>query len=215
MRAKATSCRFWSGLSGRFESMAFRSKFVGALAGLALVTVSASPAAAQGRYRWHRHHDDGIDAGAVFGILAAVGIVAAVASASNDRDRRVDDPRYDDPRYDNRGYDDRSYDDRAAPDGADYGYDGRSGDAAYAADGADAPGEDAAANACAIAARDQSTRSGGFAEVRSITAVRPFGNGFDVTGTLDQRASYQARDGRLRSFRCIWDNGAVASVNFN
>jgi len=191
--------------------MMVRSRFVGALAAVALVAVSASPAAARGRYHGYRHHDR-VDAGAVVGVLAAVGIVAAIASAANDRrdrDRGYDD-RYDDRGYE-RGYDDRGYDDRTYDDGA---YDAGSYDAPDSGY-ADAGGEDAAANACALAAREQGTQAGGFAEVRSITAVRPFGNGYDVTGTLDQRASYQAGDGRMRSFRCIWDNGQVASVNFN
>lgn len=204
--------------------MAVRSKFVGALAGVALVAASASPAAARGRYQWHRHHDR-VDAGAVVGVLAAVGIFAAIASAANDsrdRDRGYDDRNYDeryrgyddrnyDRGYDGRGYDDGRYDDRGAYDDGSYGAAVGSADPGYAG----ASGADAAANACAIAARDRSTQAGGFAEVRSITGVRVFGNGYDVTGTLDQRSSYQAADSRLRSFRCIWDNGQVASVNFN
>jgi len=206
--------------------MMFRSKFVGALAGAALIAVSATPASAQGRYRWHHRHDDGVNAGTVIGVLAAVGIFAAIASAaSNDRrsrdggydNRPYDDRPYDDRNYDDRGYDNnRPYDDQGSQDSGSYGYDSRSaGDDGYVGAGADPAGEDIAANACAIAARDQSARNGGFAEVRSITAVRPFGTGYDVTGTLDQRSSYRASDGRLRSFRCIWDNGQVGSVSFN
>ena len=55
---------------------------------------------------------------------------------------------------------------------------------------------------------------GGFADIRRITGVTPRGNGYDVTGTIDQRSSYSARDGRERSFTCAFDNGRVSDVRF-
>jgi len=201
--------------------MMLRSKLVGALAGAALLTVSASPAAARGHDRWRHRHDDGVDAGAVIGVLAAVGIFAAIASSANDRrDRDYDERGYDNRDYapdygesgygrNDGGYDDRPYDDQ----GADYA--ASAADPDYAGVDMDAGGEDEAANACAAAARDQSTRTGGFAEVRAIDAVRPFGNGFDVTGRLDQRLSDRSGDSRLRSFRCVWENGQVNGVSID
>lgn len=191
--------------------MTSKSKLASGLAAVALVLVSASPADARGySNRWHSRHHDGVDAGAVFGVLLGVGILAAIASsASKDRnatDRRVDDrrydPRYDERRADDRGYDPRDYDTRSADDRA---YD--SGSANYAS-------EDAAVDACAVAARDEASRSGDFAEIRDITGAQPYGNGWDVTGTLDQRGSYRASDSQLRSFRCIWEDGRVSGVTF-
>lgn len=190
--------------------MTSKSKLASGLAAVALVLVSASPADARGYGRWHRHHDR-VDAGAVFGVLLGVGILAAIASsASKDRnatDRRVDDRRYD-PRYDERRADDRGYGPRD--------YDNRSvDDRAYDSGGANYASEDAAVDACAVAARDEASRSGDFAEVRDITGAQPYGNGWDVTGTVDQRGSYRSSDSRLRSFRCIWEDGRVSDVTFN
>lgn len=190
--------------------MTSKAKFAGGLAAVALVLVSASPADARGYGRWHRpYHHDRVDAGAVFGVLLGVGILAAVASAAS-KDRDVRDGRTDDRRYDPR-YDDRRYDDRRS-DARDY--DGRAADDRAYGGGANYADEDAAVDACAAAARDDAGRSGGFAEIRDITGARPYGNGWDVTGTVDQRASYRASDSRLRSFRCIWENGRVSGVTF-
>jgi hypothetical protein len=190
--------------------MALKSKLAGGLAVAALVLASASPANARGYpNRWHHGHDRGVDAGTVVGAILGVGIIAAIASAASNKNqapnRTYDDPRYD-PRYDsqadNRGYEDRNYDGRAA--------DGRSYDNSRA-DHADV---DMAVDACAVAARDEASRSGGFAEVRGITDTQPYGGGWNVTGTLDQRSSYSAGDSSQRSFRCIWENGQVSGVTF-
>lgn len=204
--------------------MTSQSKLAGGLAAVALLLVSASPADARGYGRWHpRHHDRG-SAGAVIGVLLGVGIFAAIASAAQDRgtvrrdsDRRYD-PRYDDPAYDGPhadsrdepraggypAYDPRDYDGRA-PDERDYR------NAYGMADEAD---EDAAVDACAIAARDEVSRMGGFAEIRGITGTQPYGEGWDVTGIVDQRANWRSRDSELRSFRCIWQAGRVSGVSF-
>jgi len=193
--------------------MTSKAKLAGGLAAVALVLVSASPADARGYGRWHRHHDR-VDAGAVFGVLLGVGVLAAVASAASrdrdPRDRRYDERRYD-PRYDDRRYDDRRYDD---PRSDSRGYDGRAADDRAYGGGANYADEDNAVDACAAAARDDAGRSGDFAEIRDITGARPYGNGWDVTGTVDQRSSYRASDSRLRSFRCIWEDGRVSGVTF-
>lgn len=183
--------------------MNVRSKLAGAVALSALVLVSASPAAARGYDgRWGRYHPRGHDnSGAVIGAILGVGILAAIASsAAKSRDDRN---RGYDPQYDNRSYDDGSY-----------GYDNGATSGAYS-DSASLADENAAVDACAIAARDEASRNGNFAEVRDITGTRPFGNGWDVTGTVSERAGYRAGDSRLRSFRCIWDDGRVEGVSFS
>jgi hypothetical protein len=198
------------------RNMTVRSKLALGFAAGALLIVSASPAAARGPDgRWGRHHHrDHDNGGAVIGAILGVGIIAAIAaSAARTREaerdgpapRRSgeDDPRYDDPRYDGRDRDARADDDR------------RHGESGSADAGADA-GQERAVDACALAARDEASRDGDFAEVRDITGVRPFGgDGYDVTGTIDQRSGYRARDGRLRSFRCTFANGRVEGVRFS
>jgi hypothetical protein len=188
--------------------MTVRSKLALGLAAGALVIGAVSPATA-GRYdgRWRHHrHNDGPSAGAVFGILLGVGVIAAIASANEKKRREAEqrgyDPQYDERRADSRTYDDRNYDGRRADD---RNYDSSRG---YAS-------EDEAVDACAVAARDQAASSGGFAEIRGITEVRPYNNGYDVTGTIDQRSSYRANDRRTRSFRCTFDNGRVEGVSFS
>ncbi len=187
-----------------------KSKIAGGVAAAALVMASAGPANARGYggYGGGRHHHDGPDAAAVIGVIAGIGIIAAIASAASakkqqetNRDYRGYDPRYDDRSYDNRGYDNPRYD-------------SRSNDGRYDS-GRSYSDEDAAVDACATAARNQASNTGGYSEVRDITGVRPFGNGWDVTGTVSQRSSYRAGEGRLRSFRCVWENGRIGSVTFN
>ena len=212
--------------------MKAHSKIAVAAAAGAMLLASAAPASARGYDgRWGRysHHHRGHDnTGAVIGAILGVGLIAAIASsAAKQREaqrypaRRPGEPGYD-PRYDDRArdYDAPYYGDDSG------GYDGRyserdDGDdrydeGGYGADMADhaLANEDAAINSCAIAARDEASRNGGFAEVRDITGARPFGSGWDVTGTLSQRPSFRAGEGRLRSFRCIWDNGRVEGVTF-
>lgn len=192
-------------------NMSVTSKFAVGLAAAALVAGAVGPAEAR-RYdsRW-RHHHRGPDAGAVIGAIVGVGIIAAIASAAStrERERREADRRYDDRPYDDRAYDPRRedprYDGRAGERGYDGGYD--DGRADYAA-------EDEAVDACAVAARDEASRGGGFADIRDITGVRPFGNGWDVTGTVSQRAGYSASSSRQRSFRCIYEGGRVSGLTF-
>lgn len=196
------------------------SKLAGGLVVAAMLVTSAAPASARGYYGHGRpyHHDrGGSDAGAVIGTILGVGILAAIAASAvkQNADKRRSEDRGYDPRDDDRSdqradegpYDPRyeggEYDDRYG------GYDsGRAEGDSYA-------GEDAAVDACALAAREQASRNGGFAEVRDVTDVRPFGNGWDVTGTVSQRAGWRAPESRLRSFRCIWGNGRVEGVTFN
>jgi hypothetical protein len=188
--------------------MTVRSKLVLGLAAGALVIGSVSPAAARGDGRW-RHHDNGPSAGAVFGLLLGVGVIAAIASANAKKKQEADNRRYeDDQRYGERDYDPR-YDDQQQR------YEGRTDERAYDSGRAYA-NEDEAVDACAVAARDEASRNGGFAEIRDITGVRPYaGNGFDVTGVVDQRSGYRASDRRARSFRCTYQDGRVSGVSFS
>jgi hypothetical protein len=191
--------------------MTVRSKLVLGLAAGALVIGSVSPAAARGYNGRGRHHDNGPSAGAVFGVLLGVGVIAAIASANARKKQEAENRRYeDDPRYGERADDpryDRPYDDQR--------YDSRNDERAYDSGRAYAS-EDEAVDACAVAARDEASRNGGFAEVRDITGVQPYGgNGFDVTGVVDQRSGYRARDGRARSFRCTYESGRVSGVSFS
>jgi hypothetical protein len=185
--------------------MTVRSKFALGLAAAALVIGSVSPAAARGYDgRWRHRHDNGPSAGTVFGLLLGVGVIAAIASANNRKQQEAEGRRDYDPRPQDRVYEgDRSYDNRS---GEERRYDdGRATNAS----------EDQAVDACAIAARDEASRSGDFAEVRDITGVQPYGAGYDVTGTLTQRSGYRASDNRLRSFRCMFENDQVSGVTFN
>lgn len=68
---------------------------IGAIAAGAMAMSSATPAMAQ-----YRDRDDGIDAGDIIAGAVILGGIAAIASASSNRDRYRDDYRY---RY-NRGY---------------------------------------------------------------------------------------------------------------
>jgi hypothetical protein len=131
------------------------SKLTGGIAAVALIAVSTTPASARG-WGWHggyRHHDRGPDAGTVIGAIAAVGIIAAIASAaSSSRKAQTTERRYDAPPPEDYGtYDNgapRSRDDRYNEGGA--RYDSRS--TPPRSEGAAASGEDEAVDACALAA---------------------------------------------------------------
>lgn len=190
------------------------SKLTGGIAAVTLIAATAAPGSARG-WGWqggYRHHDHGSDAGAVIGAIAAVGIIAAIASAaSSSNNRQTTERRYDAPppedygTYDNgapRPRDDR-YDDGARYD---------DGSKAPRYDGAVASGEDEAVDACALAARDRASEGRNYAEVRGIDRVTARGNGFDVSGQIEQRSSYRANDGWSRNFRCSFADGRVGSV---
>lgn len=197
--------------------MRILSKLTGGVAALALVATAATPAAARG-WGWqggyHHHHDRGPDAGTVIGAIAAVGIIAAIASAaSSSKKKQVVERSYDAPPPDDYGYYDngapRPKDDRGYDDGA--RYDGRSIAPRYE-DSHVSSEEDAAVDACAIAARDRASAGSNYAEIRGINGVTARGNGYEVTGQIEQRSSYRASDGWSRNFRCSWTDGRVASV---
>ncbi len=202
--------------------MRLGSRLAGGLAAAALIASTTGPAAAQG---WGRrgpppryHHDRGPSAGTVIGAIAAVGILAAVASSAA-RKREAEQRRYEDaPPYDRAdaapgryGDEDRydeGYDDR-------YGYDTRAAAPRYDESRADASGQDVAVNACVLAARDEAGREGDYAEVRGVTGISPLGSGWDVSGRVEQRATFSASEGWQRNFRCAWQNGRVSAVSLD
>ena len=81
--------------------------------------------------------------------------------------------------------------------------------------GSDTEGEDAAmTDACAIAARDEAEREGGYAEVRQMEAPRDSRAGFSIDGDVEARSGWRAQDGRVRHFTCTIANGKVQDIYF-
>jgi hypothetical protein len=141
------------------------------LAGSMLLT--AMPVAAQ--YHDHRRHNDRIDAGDVIAGAVVLGGLAAILSASNNRDRygRDYDPRYD---RDYGGYD---------RDG--YGGEWRR------------TGARQAIEQCVYAAEQRAGYYGGRADVRQITEVERVRGGYQVRGTIavdDRFGRYDRYDRR-------------------
>ena len=138
------------------------------------------------------------------GAIAAVGILAAIASAASKKEAEQ-----------RRAEEAPPYDDRAAPypddDGARYD-EPRSDGQRYDDVRVDRGGQDAAVDACVMAARSQASRGGDYAEIRGVNGVSARGGGWDVSGRVEQRSSYSATDGWQRNFRCSWQDGRVASL---
>lgn len=190
------------------------SKLTGSIAVVAMVAASATPASARGWGGWQggHHHDRGPDAGTVIGVIAAVGIFAAIASAASKK-KEAAERRYDAPPPEDYGYYDNGAP-RPRDDRYDEGarYDSRSGTSRYDDSRASAD-EDAAVDACAVAARDRASGGSSYAEVRGINGVTARGNGYEVTGEVEQRSSYRSNDGWSRNFRCNWQDGRVSAVS--
>lgn len=174
--------------------------------------LSAMPAEAGWRRpppRHYDHHRGGNDSGAVIGVIAAVGLIGLLAAASSAKQKE-------------RAARERAGGERDYPQRVDGPRDvGQPGRPAYA-DARDAGwGDDEArpamgsreeaVDACALAARDEGTRLGGYAEMRGITRSNERGDGWDVTGTIVQRVSYGAV-GQLRDFDCAYQGGRVEDI---
>ena len=189
----------------------------GSLVSLALIGASMSPAEARPRYghggwggdRWHHRHGDGFGVGDAIGVAALIGAVAVVAS-SMAKDRKA--ARSSGPDGE-RAYDGDSYDAPPPANGTDYGADRRGEDFS---DVADVNRQDDAqmSDACAVAARDeaQAQAQGGYAEVRHMEAPRATGNGYNIDGDVETRASWSASSGTTRRFTCSMRDGRVAEV---
>lgn len=67
---------------------------------------------------------------------------------------------------------------------------------------------------CALAARDEAERDGGYAEVRQMQEPRETRSGYDVEGDVEVRSAWRTQDGRDRHFTCSVQNGRVADVYF-
>ena len=191
------------------------SKLTGGIAVVALVAASATPASARSWGGWnggHRHHDRGPDAGTVIGAIAAVGLIAVIASAASaSKKKETAERRYDSPPPEDYGY----YDNGAPRPPSDPDrdrYDSRSGTSRYDDSFAGAD-EDGAVDACAVAARDRASGGNSYAEVRGIDRVTAHGNGYEVTGQVEQRSRYRSNDGWSRNFRCTFRDGRVTAVN--
>ena len=72
----------------------------------------------------------------------------------------------------------------------------------------------AMSDACALAARDEAERDGGYAEVRQMESPRENRNGYLIEGDVEARSGWRAQDGRLRHFTCTVANGRVEDVYF-
>ncbi|WP_176592050.1 hypothetical protein [Sphingobium sp. EM0848] len=77
-----------------------------------------------------------------------------------------------------------------------------------------APESETAIDNCALAARDEAERDGGYAEVRQVQQPRETRNGYDVEGDVEVRSGWRAQDGATRHFTCSVQNGRVADVYF-
>lgn len=204
--------------------MTLRSKLALGLAAAAMVVTPMTPAFARSygwgapgygsgwgnRWRGRPYRRD--NSGAVIGALLGVGIIAAIATSASksNRDRDARNRTYRDDDYRDYRTDDSRYrtddDQRSARD-----YDGRGAGTRYPAGTSTYGDEDAAVDACAMAARDEGSRDGRFAEVRDITdARRAVGGGYTVTGTLEQRSTFRAGSGTARGFSCSWSDGQTS-----
>ncbi|MGK2908430.1 MAG: hypothetical protein ACSLE1_01285 [Sphingobium sp.] len=182
--------------------MTFNRTLIAALLGVSLTVGSIAPAEARPRGwnnggwggGWHdngrrRHRGDGFGLGDAIGVAAIIGAVAVVAnSVSKDRAAtRATGPDYrPQPEYDARDYD-------------------RGDDAPLA-------GEDSAVDSCAVAAREEATVSGGYAEIRNIGSPQPIEGGYNIDGEVERRGSYRDAAGETRRFTCTVHGNKVTDV---
>lgn len=196
--------------------MAMFGKCMTGLAAVAMLAGSVGTAQARGwGGGWDRgrhHRGDGFDFGDFLlgGLL--VGTVAVLASnkAKGDDARRPDDRPY-------NGNDNRYRE--ARPDGDTLSRGDAGPGASIDAGQADSDGqgaiasEDAAVDACAVAARDKASVGGGYAEVKSINTVSPVRDGWDVQGTVERRSGYRTAGRSSGVFVCQVRGGWVSGVD--
>ncbi len=185
----------------------FQSRSAIALAAVAALSMTATPAMARGWYRGHHHHHrDRIDAGDIFAGILIIGGIAAIASAASksDRDRREEAEKRDYRRPSDEDYRDyREYRDRNGGYG-DYrdDRDDRYGRPYGAAP--QAGGIDGAIESC-IAEVER-----GEHRVDDVDSVSREGEGWRVEGRLRNEGDFSCSvdvDGRIR--RATVDGRAV------
>ncbi|MET0239706.1 MAG: hypothetical protein ABW184_07395 [Sphingobium sp.] len=179
------------------------SRWAGGLALAAMMASAATPAMAdrgphggwnrggwdrggwdRGGWNRGRHYDRGGDGfGTFLGVAAVLGAVAVIASSAA-KDKRAAEGRIAD----------RPVDAPPPPPVT-----------------TETASEDAAVDDCALAAREEGSRDGAYAEVREITMTRLVEKGWDVDGTVDQRQGYRGT-GVTRRFSCTWREGQVADL---
>lgn len=81
--------------------------------------------------------------------------------------------------------------------------------------GQDEQADDEAITNCALAARDEAERDGGYAEVRQVQQPREARSGYDVEGDVEVRSGWRAQDATSRHFTCTVRNGRIADVYFS
>ena len=179
----------------------FQSRSAIALAAVAALSMTATPAMARGWYRGHHHHDR-IDAGDIFAGILIIGGIAAIASAASksDREKREEADNRDYRRPSDEDYRDyRDYRDRNGGYG-DY-RDGRND--RYGAT-PQASGIDGAVESC-IAEVER-----GEHRVDDVDSVSREGEGWRVEGRLRNEGEFSCSvdvDGRIR--RATVDGRAV------
>lgn len=134
---------------------------------------------------WRRHRGDDDTAEVLGGVLLGALLVGAIASASKSSKRKERARGEDYPDYPER-------DDRR-------GDNSRGG----------ITSEDAAVDACAIAAEE---RSGEASSVRDITSVARTSEGWDVNGTIETRQGWRDRTRETERFACSVRFGRVDSI---
>jgi hypothetical protein len=192
----ATAARAYHfGESGGVTAMRGFKAMTAAVA-IAVTVTSAAPAFADGPGRWrhYRHHDRGLDAGALIGGLALVGAAAVVIGSVNaqNREQRYDDDRYappPPPREQGWQDDDGGYRDGSYPD--DGGF-----------DPAAVRTEDQAVDACSVAAENQGREHASNARVTDIVDIDRDSRGWVVDGTVELRDGYRDASTRQERFRC-------------
>lgn len=184
---------------------------MGSLLTIAVIVGGMSPAQARPRHggyyggyhggggHWHRRdRGDGFGVGDAIGVAALVGAVAIVANSMS-KDRKAAQGRD----TDHRGYDD-DYDRDAQP-AVDEGGDDDSAAASF-------DSADSATDACAVAARDEASAQGGYAEIRHMESPQSVDGGYNIDGEVENRASWSAAGGSTRRFTCSIREGRVAEV---
>ena len=182
-------------------------KLAGSAALAAMLITTAAPAMARGpgwgNPGWgggwgsghRRHRGNGISTGDVLAGILIIGGIAAVASAASKKKQEREADRYPAPEDD--GYIDEANDNEP------YRTPGR------------IQNEDAAVDACAIAAEQEGSRSGRTAQVRDVDQVIAVTDGWNVSGTLETRNGYRDTRRDTQGFTCTVRTGQVVDVRMD